>query len=356
MAGEGGRTALVFGATGVIGGVLVERLARTEGWRVVSVSRRPVEGGTVRGLAIDLRDDAACAQARPELAGVTHVFYAGYHGGVGTWATQTDANARLFRNALALALRNAPHLERVMLFEGTKYYGNHLGPFRTPAKESDPRHLPPNFYFDQEDLLRERRAGQPWTWTVLRPHSVCGTALGQPLNLVLVIALYATMLRELGLPLAFPGAPDAFRAVFQVTDADLLAKAALWAAEDPCCADQAFNITNGDFFRCENLWPAFAAHFGMHAGAVRPTRLVRAMADKETLWAGIVARHGLRRTRLADIAAWTFGDYVFGCAWDIMSDTTKCRRAGFLEFEDSEAMFLRHFDALADARVIPRRP
>ena len=30
-------------------------------------------------------------------------------------------------------------LRRVVLVTGTKYYGSHLGPFKTPARESDPR-------------------------------------------------------------------------------------------------------------------------------------------------------------------------------------------------------------------------
>ena len=49
-------------------------------------------------------------------------------------------------------------LARIVLMQGTKYYGSHLGPFKTPALESDPRHMPPNFYFNQQDLLIERQA------------------------------------------------------------------------------------------------------------------------------------------------------------------------------------------------------
>ena len=44
-------------------------------------------------------------------------------------------------------------LRRVVLVTGTKYYGSHLGPFKTPARESDPRHIGPNYYFDQIDII-----------------------------------------------------------------------------------------------------------------------------------------------------------------------------------------------------------
>ena len=37
--------------------------------------------------------------------------------------------------------------------QGSKWYGNHLGPYLTPARETDPRHMPPNFYYDQQDFL-----------------------------------------------------------------------------------------------------------------------------------------------------------------------------------------------------------
>ena len=33
--------------------------------------------------------------------------------------------------------------------------GQHIGPYKTPAKESDPRILGPLFYDDQEDFLAE---------------------------------------------------------------------------------------------------------------------------------------------------------------------------------------------------------
>ena len=50
-------------------------------------------------------------------------------------------------------MRRRRVLRRVVLVTGTKYYGSHLGPFKTPARESDPRHMPPNYYFDQIDWL-----------------------------------------------------------------------------------------------------------------------------------------------------------------------------------------------------------
>ena len=41
--------------------------------------------------------------------------------------------------------------------------GSHLGPFKTPAKESDPR-LPGHYYDDQADALADAAAAHGWRW------------------------------------------------------------------------------------------------------------------------------------------------------------------------------------------------
>ena len=56
-------------------------------------------------------------------------------------------------NSVTAITRASPGLKRVALVTGTKYYGVHLGPVKTPMRETDPRHLPPNYYFDQIDWL-----------------------------------------------------------------------------------------------------------------------------------------------------------------------------------------------------------
>ena len=89
--------------------------------------------------------------------------------------------------------------------QGTKYYGQHLGPFKTPAKEDDPRPPIQHFYYDQQDLLMRLRQGKAWSYSTTRPHVICGFALGNPLNIISILAVYATILREMGKPLTFPG-------------------------------------------------------------------------------------------------------------------------------------------------------
>jgi hypothetical protein len=56
------------------------------------------------------------------------------------------------------------------------------------------------------------------------------------MNLAMVIAVYATISKHLGVPLRFPGKPGTYLTLIEMTDADLLAKAMVWAATDPRAA------------------------------------------------------------------------------------------------------------------------
>jgi hypothetical protein len=60
------------------------------------------------------------------------------------------------------------------------------------------------------------------------------------MNLSMVISVYASISRELGLPLRFPGTPNAYTALYQVTSADILARATEWATTSPSCQTQSY--------------------------------------------------------------------------------------------------------------------
>ena len=124
-------------------------------------------------------------------------------------------------------------------------------------------------------------------------------------------------------------------------------------ATEPRCANQAFNVVNGDAPRWAELWPQFARMLGVDAGVPRALSLTQYMADKAPVWDAIVARHRLRPTLLDRIALWDYGDYVFRPAWDIMSAMNKARRCGFDERVDTVEMFERVFANYREQRIIP---
>jgi hypothetical protein len=86
----------------------------------------------------------------------------------------------ILKNLLDVVEKTSPSLRHVTFYQGGKAYGADLGPFKTPAREDDLRLMPPNFYYDQEDFLRERQQGKAWHWTALRPEATTGFGLGNP--------------------------------------------------------------------------------------------------------------------------------------------------------------------------------
>ena len=351
------REAVVVGALGVIGRYIVARLLEEGGWSVVGLSRRSAEAAPrYRHIAVDLLDEAETAEKLAGLRDATHIFYAAFQPAAGAaagYAENIAPNRAMLVNAVTAIARAAPHLRRVVLVTGTKYYGSHLGSYKTPARESDPRHAGSNYYFDQIDWLAALQRGKDWDFVELRPQTLCGFAPGTPMSLAPAIAVYAAISKELGLPLHFPGKPGAIAAIYQVTASEHFAKAALWAAGEPRCGGEAFNITNGDYFRWRNLWPKLAAAFDMAAGEVRTTSLTAEMADKAPLWRAMTEKYGLRPYAFDELVAWPFADYVFGCDWDVMSDVSKSRRFGFHDVVDSEAMFVRLMRRFRAERVVP---
>ena len=227
---------------------------------------------------------------------MTHVFYAAYQDRP-TWAELVPPNLAMLVNVVDAVEPVARGLQHVSLMQGYKVYGAHLGPFKTPAREDDPPHMPPEFNVDQQQFLEQRQTGQgvdlvgdpPVRGRRFRPRQPDEPRRG--------IAVYASMSKELGVPLRFPGKPGAYDALLELTDAGLLAKATVWAATAPAAANQAFNITNGDLFRWNELWPKLAALVRPGGRAAVADALQDVMADKEPLWKAMSRRTGWRRPR-----------------------------------------------------------
>ena len=352
------KKAVVVGALGVIGRYIVDKLLAEGDWQVVGLSRRPAKNGPrYSHVPVDLLDLEDVGRKLGGLSDVSHVFYAAFQPGAGAaadYAAVIAPNRDMLVNSVsAIARASRRSLQRVVLVTGTKYYGIHLGPTKTPMRETDPRHLPPDFYFDQIDWLTQFQRGKKWSFTELRPQTLCGFAPGTAMSLLPAIAVYAAISRELGLPLRFPGKPGAYGAIYQVTESAHFARAALWAATEPRCANQAYNITNGDYFRWRTVWPKIAGVFGMKVGEVQTISLTRHMADKAGLWAEMTRKHGLKKFAFDQLVAWPFADYVFGADWDVMSDVTKSRLHGFHDVVDSEAMFERLLRRFRREKIVP---
>ncbi|MDR3556235.1 MAG: hypothetical protein P4L55_15895 [Syntrophobacteraceae bacterium] len=155
------------------------------------------------------------------------------------------------------------------------------------------------------------------------------------------------------MPLWFPGTRAAYTVLFEATDAVHLARAAVWAATHPECANQVFNITNGDYFRWEHLWPRIAGFFGLTPAPPMPIGLTETMSDKGPLWDQMVRKYQLRPHSFGRIASRAFSEFVFRIEYDVISDTTKARKYGFCEVVETGEMFERLFADFRQSGYIP---
>jgi nucleoside-diphosphate-sugar epimerase len=347
------RKALIVGASGLVGGNFLSHLENSPQWEIVTMSRRPPAAAR-RAVhqSVDLLDKAQCSAAAPALADVTHVFFCARAVG-NNYVIQLDPNREIVENLLDALLPHAAKLEHVQIIHGMKWYGSNLGPYRTPAKESHPRLPGPNFYYEQLDAIIRRQQGARWSWGTLRPHFVCGVTVGSPSNPLSTLGAYAAILDQLGEPLHFPGPQGSFDAHMCITDVRLLARAMEWAATEPNCANQAYNIVNGDSFRWRDVWPMLAAHFRMQPGEVRPVKLREFMADKQPVWEQLSKKHALRAASMQDIADWSFADVMFEGAWDQTASVVKAHRAGFTGMADTEEMFIEILQQYRELRLLP---
>jgi nucleoside-diphosphate-sugar epimerase len=348
------RKILIAGSHGVTGRAAAEHFATEPDVIVIGASRRiglGIEG--VKEVSIDLTNVGSVRQGLTDVKGITHIVFGAYIEKA-TAAERSTVNVSILRNLLDVVEETSPELQHITFYQGGKAYGSDLGPFKTPAREDDPRLMPPNFYYDQEDLLRERQKGKAWSFTGLRPEAVGGFAIGNPMNLLTVIAVYATISKELGIPLRFPGTEAAYRALYQMTSADILAKATDWAGTAAGAKNEIFNITNGDTFRWQYMWRRIAKMFGVEWADPSPMPLATYMADKGDLWQKIIAKHGLQPISYDTLVDWRFGDFIFNSGYDNVSSTIKGRKAGFQDCIDSEDMFSTEFAKLRAMGVIPK--
>jgi nucleoside-diphosphate-sugar epimerase len=350
-------TALVVGASGIVGSATAALLVE-QGWTVHGLARRPTAQEGVEPIAADLLDPdatrAALADIHPDAVFVT------------TWLRQDSeaenirVNSAMVRNLLdALPRPTAPR--HVALVTGLKHY---LGPFeaygkgvlpQTPFREEQGRLDVDNFYYAQEDEVFAAAARDGFRWSVHRPHTVIGKAVGNAMNMGTTLAVYATLCREIGRPFTFPGSAAQWNGLTDMTDARQLARQLLWAATTPAAADEDFNIVNGDVFRWSWMWGRIAAWFGIEAapfdGIVRP--LEQQMADDAGIWREIAARDSLAEADLHRLASPWHTDADLGRPIEVVTDMSKSRRLGFTAYQPTDDAFFALFEQLRADRLIP---
>lgn len=353
------KIALVVGASGIAGGNLAALLIE-KGWTTYGLSRSPK--GDIKGLipvGADLLDINSLETALKDV-NPSHVFFT-------TWmrndteAENIRVNSALVRNLLqVLSLRKS--VRHVGLVTGLKHY---LGPFDayakagtwplTPVSEEHPRLQIDNFYYSQEDEVYAAAARDGFTWSIHRPHTIVGKAVGNAMNMGSTLAVYATICKEEGVPFIWPGSAAQWNGISDVTDARVLAEQLIWAGTTKEAQNEAFNVTNGDVFRWSRMWGEVAAYFGVEAvgfdGEMHP--LEERLNAYEGVWEKIAKQHGLVQSELAKVASAWHTDLDLGRPIEVMTDMSKSRKLGFTVYKNTKDSFYELFEQLRKDRIIP---
>ncbi|QJD57842.1 SDR family oxidoreductase [Pseudomonas sp. gcc21] len=350
-------SALVVGSSGIAGSAVARELAGQQ-WHVTGLARRPRDETGVQPISADLLDPSALAEAVRGLE-PTHVYLT-------TWARQaTEAenirvNALMIRNVLD-ALRPAASVRHVALVTGLKHY---LGPFeaygkgtlpQTPFREEQRRLDVENFYYAQEDELFAAAERDGFNWSVHRPHTITGVAVGNAMNMATTLAVYASICKATGRPFRFPGSEVQWNSLTDMTDARQLARHMVWASTTPAAANEAFNIVNGDVFRWSWMWSRIAEWFDIQPAAFDGTLLPleQQMANDAAIWRDVAAKQGLVEADITKLVSPWHTDADLGRPIEVVTDMSKSRKLGFTGYQASDEAFFDVFATLRERRLIP---
>lgn len=397
-------TALVVGATGTLGVNIVSYLAEHTDWEILALSRSASKSLEVRAgvhaVAVDVTNPAALKSALRHWR-ITHVFYAAaltnktedfkqfdlpnirraikvgkffmpliesippirraFHLNFAKTAEAYDEdgiNEHMLKTVVSVCEEKPHQLESFVLVTGGKYYGAHLGPhfhknWKQPFEENDPAADCINFYLPLEQYLKDRSPTN-WKYTIVRPSFVVGKSKRAVRNILTAIAVYASILKELGSDLIFPGDDKSADAVIDMSDAQLISAFMHWLSIQKQIKNEAFNITNDQPISWRDLWAGIAAHFEMTAAyPEQGVRLDKMFSEHPNIWEEMVKKYDLQPYKLEEICSFAFLAKSVAADWDMVYSMQKAKDLGFQHPTDNVEMFVRYIEALRKERIIP---
>jgi nucleoside-diphosphate-sugar epimerase len=136
---------LVVGGRGIVGRSVIEYFSELPLWEVIGVSRnKPEFNEELDWINVDLKDLVSCEAKLSHLNDITHIFYSAVFEKPDLtrgWSQADHAftNLQMLRNLVTVVDKTSSKLQHITIMQGTKAYGGHLGPFKMPARETDPR-------------------------------------------------------------------------------------------------------------------------------------------------------------------------------------------------------------------------
>ena len=375
------KVAFVTGGNGITGSAIIEHLSQkttpNEFSKIIVTSRSPftltVSDPRIHFIALDFTKsaDELSKLMRDDCTDVTHAYFSSYvH--KDDFVELNSANSALFDNFLGALTAVSPKLENVTLQTGGKHYNVHLSPVPSPAREEEPRRGPPeaNFYFPQEDALFKAAEGSSWSWNVIRPEAIIGTTIKpNGMNSALTYALYILTCKKSGETPDMPTNSIYWNGYDDSSYAPLIADLTIFASIHSNCANQAFNVVNGDYFSWRYMWPRLTAYFGIETSSeqsfTKPGLKVGepfldksfmewATLEKQKIWEQLCDDAGVPQAKASWAAGtWQYQDWVFGRTWSATLSMSKARKFGFNGYVDSFDAFVKTFEKMKDLKQLP---
>ncbi|KND03569.1 uncharacterized protein SPPG_01044 [Spizellomyces punctatus DAOM BR117] len=375
-------SAIVFGANGISGTAMLQALVAQEPAqfsKIVAISRRPpqinLDDPRIHFVSIDILNSSLNEIIKKMRdAGTQDASHAFHYTYIAKNDEEelTEVNKELFHKALEATAAVAKDLKCFLLQTGYKYYGVHKGGkylAPIPFKEDAPRHEGLNFYYVQEDMLKEAAEKHNWKWIVTRPNFIIGVTKGNFMNLAVTLALYAVLRKELGQPFTFPGNQIMYDNIVDHSAAINNARFQLWCGENlEKTGNRAFNIHDGDKIRFRDVWPKIANYFGLSLPSEaefftipkpKPGEIALQLSveeyakDKHDLWRKISQKYGLDESAF-NYATWDFADFATGRTWPDDGDMSRAREAGWTTTVDSFEMYKEVFEKMKRLQMIPK--
>lgn len=270
----------------------------------------------------------------------------------------------MLNNVITAVQAHGKQLQHVALVTGTAYHGIALGPHFHPHWkshfEADDAPVPdyPCFYYELEASLKERAQQQGFSYTIVRPGFVIGYGENPTMNFGIALAVYANLLKELKLPLYYPGIRANYQARWQISSADDIAKVMIQSASDPRCQNQTFLVANQDHSSWAEMWPQIAAYFNMPSAANFTSPLLSQIAASRRAtraWQHMAKQQQLKVHERAAIANLNMLFKSTVLDWDYSYSLTPLQAAGIHTENDSRATFYKLFNKLEEQRLIPKQ-
>ena len=400
------KVALVVGATGTAGNGVVDHLLSTEEWEVIAISRniKTSNQKNLKTIQINLLD-AKDLEEKLKGIPVTHLYYTAmerdyafkalkiglsvklmkfflllarfflpliniliklglkdlYFNSIDFMSGSADpdnTNFKMLQNIINVLEKNNPSLKSVSLVSGGKYYGVHLGPnlnpqWKTPFEENDPRYHEGgrNYYYKMEDFLQNKAKVKNWNWTIIRPNFIIGFSENAPYNLGLTMAIYAFILKELNMPLIFPGDLKTFNASWEICSAKGLGRIFEWGIEK----NEVFNYTSGRPFKWKDIWPKLGKYFEMEI-EIRENgfSVINFFKKNGSSWEKVVKKHNLKCYKVHELVNPSFFENSMVLDWDVIYSMEKAKKFGFIEEEEPSQIFFDLFNNLKERNIIPK--